>query len=155
MAVADLSRHVEAFLEMMAVERGASKHTLAAYGRDLADVDAVLRGQGADLDAAAASDLKSYLATLAKDGAASRTAARRLSCLRQFYKFLFAEGVRSDDPSAGLDSPRQGRSLPKFLSCRAAQSARPRCSNCSMPRACGFRNSCRSRSLRCVQDTWP
>ncbi len=116
MAVADLSRHVEAFLEMMAVERGASKHTLAAYGRDLADVDAVLRRQDADLDAAAASDLKSYLATLAKDGASSRTAARRLSCLRQFYKFLFAEGVRSDDPSAGIDSPRQGRSLPKFLS---------------------------------------
>lgn len=116
MVVADQSRHVEAFLEMMAVERGASKHTLAAYGRDLADVAAVLGKKGADLDAAAASDLTFYLAALAKEGASSRTAARRLSCLRQFYKFLFAEGVRTDDPSAGLDSPRQGRSLPKYLS---------------------------------------
>jgi integrase/recombinase XerD len=115
MARAAPSRHVETFLEMMAVERGASPHTLAAYGRDLADVAAVLAKRNRSLDAAVAADLAAYLAQLARRGIAARTAARRLSCLRQFYKFLFAEGLRADDPAAGLDSPRLGRSLPKYL----------------------------------------
>ena len=99
----------------MAVERGASPHTLAAYQRDLADVAGVIGTTGCDLAAATKSHLTTYLAQLAQRGTSPRTAARRLSCLRQFYKFLFAEGLRTDDPSAGLDSPRQGRSLPKYL----------------------------------------
>jgi integrase/recombinase XerD len=107
------SRHVEAFLEMMAVERGASKHTLAAYARDLAGLAAFVKRDPAE---AAGADLTGYLRFLAKSDHAPRTAARRVSCLRQFYKFLFAEGVRADDPSAGLESPRLGRSLPKYLS---------------------------------------
>ncbi len=107
------SRHVEAFLEMMAVERGASKHTLSAYANDLADVAASLRD--VSLDAATADDLAGYLRKLAKDRASPRTQARRISCLRQFFQFLFAEGLRSNDPSAGLETPRLGRSLPKYL----------------------------------------
>ena len=107
--------HVETFLEMMAAERGASAHTLEAYDRDLADVRAFLRKRGRDTVTATPEDLRVYLDKLQRESLAPRTAARRLSCLRQFYKFLYAEGVRKDDPTAALDSPRLGRPLPKFL----------------------------------------
>jgi len=112
-APAALSRHVESFLEMMAVERGASPHTLAAYGRDLADFTASLKG--GDILHATAGDLVAYVAIMKRRAMAPRTAARRISCLRQFYKFLFAENLRADDPTATLDAPKQGRSLPKYL----------------------------------------
>lgn len=98
---------------MMAAERGAAARTLAAYRADLDDFAAFLRGapiEGADVAA-----LRGYLARLDAAGMAPRTAARRLSALRQFFKFLFAEGIRSDDPTSTLDSPRLGRALPKVL----------------------------------------
>lgn len=112
---APFDRHVEAFLEMMQVERGASPNTLDAYGRDLADFTEFLDGQGlgplnADHRAVAA-----YLARQAAIGMAARTQARRLSCLKQFYGFAFAERLRSDDPTANIDAPRLGRPLPKYL----------------------------------------
>ncbi len=107
--------HIETFLEMMAAERGASLRTLDAYDRDLADVAGFLKTRGREISAATAEDLRTYLDQLQRAAMAPRTAARRLSCLRQFYKFLYAEGVRSDDPTAALDSPRLGRPLPKFL----------------------------------------
>ncbi|MGZ5823402.1 MAG: site-specific integrase, partial [Hyphomicrobium sp.] len=105
---------MEAFLEMEAAERGASPRTIEAYGRDLEDFAHYLRG--ADRIAAASStDLRGYLEHMRTQGMAARTAARRLSCLRQFFKFLYAEGLRGDDPTTVLDSPRLGRPLPKFL----------------------------------------
>jgi integrase/recombinase XerD len=103
---------VENFLEMLAVERGASPRTLEAYRRDLDDVAAVLKGDPAKADTAG---LRVYLDYMNRQGLAPRTAARRLSCLRQFYKFLYAEGARTDDPATPLESPRLGRSLPKYL----------------------------------------
>ena len=108
-----VSRQVEAFLEMLAAERGASPNTLEAYRRDLG----VLAGQlGAKpVEEAGAEDLRDYLAQQAASGMAARTLARRLSALRQFYGFLFAEGLRPDNPTTAIDSPRQGRSLPKVL----------------------------------------
>ena len=121
MAAPAVTPQVEAFLEMMAVERGASPHTLAAYGRDLSDAQTVLAHRQRDLMTARPEDLSAYLAVLAKRQTAPRTAARRLSCLRQFYKFLFGEDVRADDPTAALDSPRLGRSLPKYLSERVVE----------------------------------
>jgi integrase/recombinase XerD len=107
------ARHVEAFLEMMAAERGAAARTLAAYRADLDDFAAFLGG--APIEAADAETLRRYLARLDAAGMAPRTAARRLSALRQFHRFLFAEGVRTDDPTSTLDSPRLGRKLPKVL----------------------------------------
>jgi integrase/recombinase XerD len=104
--------HVETFLEMMAAERGAARHTLDAYRRDLENLAAFLKSDVAQADAAS---LRRYLDHMKKADLAPRTAARRLSCLRQFYKFLFAEGQRRDDPTASLDSPRLGRPLPKYL----------------------------------------
>jgi len=108
-----MTLHIETFLEMMAAERGASPRTLEAYRRDLNDCAAFLK---ADLAQASAADLRRYLTHMERAALAPRTASRRLSCLRQFYKFLYGEALRGDDPTAALDSPRLGRPLPKFLS---------------------------------------
>ncbi len=108
--------HVESFLEMLAAERGAAANTREAYGRDLADFSGFLARRGRAVHQAGAADLRAYLGQLNDAGMAPRTAARRLSTLRQFHRFLFGEGLRADDPTAGLDSPRQGRALPKVLS---------------------------------------
>ena len=110
------SAHVEAFLEMMAAERGASRHTLDAYFRDLDDFSgfALSRGQAA-IEAADTGTLRDFLSDMADRGLAPRTAARRPSALRQFFHFLMADGRRKDDPTHGLDSPRLGRPLPKYL----------------------------------------
>ncbi len=110
------SHHVESFLEMLVAERGAAANTREAYGRDLTDFAGFLARRGRAVHQAGAADLRAYLGHLNDAGLAPRTAARRLSTLRQFHRFLFGEGLRADDPTAGLDSPRQGRTLPKVLS---------------------------------------
>ena len=111
-----MTPQLEPFLEMLSAERGAAANTLEAYRRDLQDFDAFLAPRRRRLETAAADDLRAYLGKLARAGMAPRTAARRLSALRQFYRFLVSEDLRGDDPSAGIDSPRQGRALPKILS---------------------------------------
>jgi integrase/recombinase XerD len=111
-----MSRHVETFLEMMAVERGAAANTLDAYGRDLADLADFLRRRGVAPIAATGADIAAYLRSQNDAGMATRTQARRLSCLRQFYRFAFAEGWRGDDPTSRVDMPRLGRGLPRLLS---------------------------------------
>ncbi|MDE2517231.1 MAG: tyrosine recombinase [Rhodospirillales bacterium] len=110
-----MDRHIEAFLEMMAAERGAARNTLAAYGADLADLAGHCARAGTAPASASAAVLQAYMAGLAASGLAPRSAARRRSALRQFYRFLLAEGVRADDPSAEIDAPRLGRSLPRGL----------------------------------------
>jgi integrase/recombinase XerD len=109
-------RAIERFLEMMAVERGASRHTLAAYRNDLEDLALFLVGRGAGLETADPEQLRGYMADLGRRAMSARTAARRRSAIRQFFRFLYAEGVRTDDPSATLDGPRLGAPLPKLLS---------------------------------------
>jgi integrase/recombinase XerD len=126
-----MDRHLEAFLEMLAAERGAARNTLAAYQADLEDLAGFLAARGTALTAADGAALRAYMASLATAGLAARTAARRLSCLRQFHLFLLREGVRADDPTGLLDVPRLPRSLPKLLSeaevdaLLAAAAARP------------------------------
>jgi len=110
-----MTPQIEAFLEMMAVERDASPHTLSAYGRDLADAEAALSPAGGLLKADAAA-VEAWFANLSRRGLSAATAARRRSSARQFYRFALAEGWRTDDPSRRLDAPRQGRPLPKLLS---------------------------------------
>ncbi len=100
---------------MLAAERGAAAQTLEAYRRDLAGFGAFLVARGASFAGADAEAVRAYLSHLAARVSPS-TSARRLSCLRQFYRFLFAEGVRDDDPTAAIDSPRRPRPLPKVLS---------------------------------------
>jgi integrase/recombinase XerD len=111
-----MDRHVEAFLEMLAAERGAARNTLAAYQADLADFAAFAAGRGAAAAGADGATLAAYISGLPKAGLSARTGARRLSALRQFHRFLLREGVRADDPTVLLDAPRLPRSLPKYLS---------------------------------------
>jgi integrase/recombinase XerD len=114
-------RRIEAFLEMLAAERGAAKLTLAAYAADLRDAARFLgKEDEAALTWASSDDLRRYLASLAAARRTPRTAARRLSALRQFFGFLLQSGVRVDDPTADLDGPRLGRPLPKILSAEEA-----------------------------------
>jgi integrase/recombinase XerD len=108
------SKHLEAFLEMLAAERGAAPLTLAAYRNDLFDLGRFLSARGVMIETADATALHAYLA--AATTLAARTLARRISAMRQFYKFLVTDGIRGDDPTAGLDTPGLGRPLPKILS---------------------------------------
>jgi integrase/recombinase XerD len=118
-ATPPISRHLEAFLEMLAAERGAAATTLSAYRSDLMHV---ARFCAATLEETTTAELRRYLAALARARLKPRTAARRLSALRQFHRFLVLEGVRQDDPTAALDGPRLGRPLPKILAEGEAQS---------------------------------
>jgi len=107
---------MESFLEMMSAERGAATNTLQSYERDLEDARSFLNGRGVRLTEATADDLRAYLGHLARQGFAASSQARRLSALRQFFKFLYGEGLRGDDPTGILDAPKKGRALPKTLS---------------------------------------
>jgi integrase/recombinase XerD len=108
-------RLVALYLDMLAAERGAGKNTLAAYGRDLADFSEHLAGTGRSIATAATEDLRAYLGALARRGMTAATVARRLSAIRQLYRFLYAEGQRKDDPAAVLEGPKRVRALPKTL----------------------------------------
>ena len=101
---------------MLVAERGAAALTLEAYGRDLAHAEAHLAKRALRLEKARVEDLRGYVAALGRAEMSPRTLARRLSALRQFYRFLVVDGVRRDDPTTGLDAPRLGRPLPKTLS---------------------------------------
>jgi integrase/recombinase XerD len=128
---------IEAFLEMMAAERGAALNTLEAYRRDLADFQQFAARRGG-LKAADAETIRAYLARMEGAGFAARTAARRLSALKQFFRFLYADGMRADDPAASLEGPKRARSLPKVLSVsevdRLMEAARARMAADESPR---------------------
>jgi integrase/recombinase XerD len=100
---------------MLAAERGAGPNTLAAYGRDLADFTTYLAASGHSIASAGTDDLRAYLGELAKRGLLPTTVARRLSAIRQLYRFLYAEGLRKEDPAAVLEGPKRTRPLPKTL----------------------------------------
>lgn len=111
-----MQRAIEAFLEMLAAERGARPNTLAAYRADLEQFAAFAATEGADATKTDAALLARYFVELKTRGLAATTAARRLSSLRQFHRFLLAEGRRADDPTRSLDRPRLQPRLPKYLS---------------------------------------
>ena len=114
-SAATQSRRLDAFLEMLTAERGAARLTIAAYRNDLANLAGFLTVRGQSLETAEAMILHEYQAAAASRRLAPRTLARRLSAMRQFYRFLLSEGARADDPTAQLDAPRLGRPLPKIL----------------------------------------
>jgi integrase/recombinase XerD len=106
---------IERFLEMLSAERNAAANTRAAYKRDLEDAAKFMAARPTALGDAATADLSAYLAALDRKGISARSSARRLSALRQFFKFLVAEQLRNDDPSAAIDGPKLGRPLPRLL----------------------------------------
>ena len=108
--------HVDAFLEMLLAERGVAQSTVEAYANDLSDFGGFAERRGAGVSSADTALIRRYLGGLARADAAPATSARRLSALKQFHRFLFAEGHRSDDPCASIGGPRRGRTLPKVLS---------------------------------------
>ncbi len=107
---------IEAFLEMAAAERGLARNSLDAYRRDLACFAAHLASSRVALEDAKPESIREFLAAQRRSGVAARTASRRLSCLRQFYRFLLTDGRREDDPTATVDSPALPRTLPGVLS---------------------------------------
>jgi integrase/recombinase XerD len=107
---------VAAFLAMLAAERGASDHTLAAYRRDLGDYYRFLNERGSPVLTATTDDIRGYLGALQQRGFRPSSSARRLSAIRQFHRFLYSEGKRTDDPGTVIEGPRRGRPLPKILS---------------------------------------
>lgn len=103
------------FLEMMAAERHAAPNTLESYRRDLDDFLLFLP-KNTSLLAASTDDIRDYLASIEAIGLSARTAARRLSAIKQFYRFAFSEGWIDANPASIIDTPQQGKSLPKVLS---------------------------------------
>ena len=108
--------HLEAFLEMMLVERGAAAATITAYRTDLRDLEAHLARRGHTLAGAGTDELRDYLSSLRDGGLGPATRTRRRSSMRQFYRFLYTDNVRPDDPTAPLEAPKVRRSLPGTLS---------------------------------------
>jgi integrase/recombinase XerD len=106
---------IESFLDMMSAERGAAANTLAAYARDLGDFSGWLAGRGLGVKTAGRDEVRAYLRALSASGAAGSSQARKLSALRQFFGFLYTDGVRSDDPTVAVEAPKRGRPLPKTL----------------------------------------
>ncbi len=105
------ARLIERFLEMMAAERGASANTLAAYRRDLEAYAA----EAGDIKAAGPDDIRAHLESLSAQGLARSSAARKLSAIRQFHRFLHGDGLSPDNPATAIDSPRAARPLPKMI----------------------------------------
>ena len=109
-------RTLHLFLDMMSAERGGAANTLEAYRRDLQDFGQFLARNGCALDAAESGDIRAYLQSLKAAGLAVSSRARRLSAIRQYFRFLFIEGLRGDDPAAEIEAPKRQRPLPKILS---------------------------------------
>ncbi|NOX94686.1 MAG: site-specific tyrosine recombinase XerD [Alphaproteobacteria bacterium] len=106
---------IEAFLEMMAVDRAAAANTLKNYGRDLARFASFSKTRQESLETAGTNDIAEWLAALESDGIAASTAALKLSAIKQFYQFLYMEGHRTDNPATPIERPKTKRPLPKVL----------------------------------------
>jgi integrase/recombinase XerD len=105
----------ESFLEMMVAERGASRHTIDAYRRDLASYQTFLARQDLGCETAKVADVRAWLAQLSAEGLSAATMARRLSAIRQLHRFLYLESARPDDPTQTVEGPRRQRPLPRLL----------------------------------------
>jgi len=119
-----LHKQIESFLDMLMSEKGAALNTRHAYERDLIDVEAYLKPKNIDIAKATTANIRDYLNELSHKQhtkgeqtaqIAVRTVARRLSALRQFYRFMVSENIRKDDPTSTIESPKQTRTLPKTL----------------------------------------
>jgi integrase/recombinase XerD len=109
------ARALSSFLEAMAAEKGSARNTLLAYGRDLMQAAGWLAAQGSSLTGATREAIEDYLVAEEAEGLSQATRARRLSALKQFYRFAFDEGWRSDNPTLRIDGPGRAQRLPGTL----------------------------------------
>ncbi len=112
----DAARWISAFLEAQAAELDAAENTLLAYGRDLKAFAAFLARQGTGFAAAGKADIEAWLVDCEAEGLAVSTRARRLSAVKQLYRFAFEEGWRTDNPAMRISGPGKAKRLPKTLS---------------------------------------
>jgi integrase/recombinase XerD len=126
-------KSISAFLHMLSAERNAAKNTLEAYRRDLEDAEVFLARRRRKLSNATSGDLRLYLSNIGSRKLSVASQARKLSALRQYYRFLQTDKLREDDPSLILEAPRLRRSLPKTLTvddmARLLQVAQQQCDN--------------------------
>lgn len=104
---------IDDFLEMMAAEKGAAQNTLAAYRRDVEQFAAFAKVS--DVSAFRQSHISAFVQKLSKDKLAPKTIARKISALREYFKFLYSEREIKDNPAANILLPKQKKPLPKFL----------------------------------------
>lgn len=107
---------IASFLEMMSAERGAAANTIEAYRRDLTHYAGFVSARGQTLQTSTRDTVTAWLDDLRNEGLSASSSARRLSAIRQFHQFLCADGLRPDDPTRIVASPRAPRALPKVLS---------------------------------------
>ena len=112
----ELLHWISTFLEAQAAELGAATNTQLAYGRDLKDFDSFLARRALDFVSVGRKDIEAYLVWCDAQGLAKSTRARRLSAIKQLYRFAFEEGWRSDNPAIQIAGPGQDKRLPKVLS---------------------------------------
>ena len=106
---------VDRFLDAIWMERGLSKNTLGAYRADLMTLGRGLSEEHKSIDMAEKSDLLDFIARRVESGAKPRSTARQLSSFRRFFRYIMREGLRDNDPTADIEMPRIGRSLPTTL----------------------------------------
>lgn len=114
--MSDSDQHLKSFLEMLVAERGAAANTIDAYHRDLDEFAAFLKSRDTALITATTSDIQAFLHHMANEGLAPTSRARRLSAVRQLYRFLHAEELVTEDPAVSLAGPKRQRTLPRTLS---------------------------------------
>ncbi|MGH1453140.1 MAG: site-specific tyrosine recombinase XerD [Paracoccaceae bacterium] len=111
-----MQRHIATFLEAQAAETGSARNTLLAYGRDLKDFAEWLARRGADFDTVTQHQIEDYLIWCDAQGLSRATRARRLSSIKQLFRFAFDEGWRSTNPAMRINGPGKDKRLPKTLS---------------------------------------
>mgnify|MGYP001821708204 CR=1 FL=1 len=110
-----MSRHLQAFLEAKAAETGAAANTIAAYDRDLSAFLEWLDGKGNEPETCGREDVEAFMIACDAEGLAAATRARRLSAIKQYFRFLYEEGHRSDNPALRIKGPGRSKALPKTL----------------------------------------
>ena len=136
------SDRLSAFLEAMSAEAGAARNTLLAYGRDLSDFAQWLGARGLGFESAAQGDIEAYLMACDAQGLARATRARRLSAIRQLFRFAYDDGWRVDNPSLRLAGPGRGKALPRTLSLPEVEALLAAARNQGRTEADRARNAC-------------
>jgi integrase/recombinase XerD len=136
-----VERWISAFLDAVAAERDAARNTRLAYGRDLLDFAGWLDRRGRDFTAATRADVEAYLIFCEAQGLSKATRARRLSAIRQLFRFAFEEGWRADNPALPIRGPGRAQRLPMTLG-QAEVAALLQAADTTGPAADRLRNRC-------------